>query len=255
MVSQWVPLHSLNMDVVKSLVATYTSVFPYYTAWFINADLFLIGSNEPLAVDFEQIRERIARPEIRAALDPVGLGDAVELVNMCVMDQETLDACCAGHEIMVDDRPWAEFIAPRLANEREVGDSLRELGNFRQPPFEVVPEQTLTEVDREAIARRHASHETSFEALIEYREKGGISTAPEEMFLAALEIDPSNLHAQHYLKDIVTRKVPVFIKWGGEELEKAVDLLTKAKAAVPDEAVYDKLLADVRAAMADSGGS
>jgi len=253
LVSQWVPLHSLNPEVVRSLVYTFTTVFPHYSAWFINADLFLIGSNNPQQVDFALLEERLQQPQIRAALEPVGLNDPIELVNMFILDESTIDRFCEGGRVMRDDRPWAEFIAPALAHEQHVVESLELLEGYIQPPSAIVSLDGIVETRRdevrEAIATRHASHRAGYEGLITMRTQFGMATDAEEAFLRALEIDPQNKRARHYLKDMLGQKMPQFIHWGGDELERAVTLLERATALVPDEPMYIDLLDQARDAM------
>ena len=120
-VSQWVPLHSLSADLVRSLLYTFTSVFPEYCIWFVNADLFITGSNAPLVVDYAVARERIAQEPLHAALEEVGLDEASELLACFFMGKDTVERYVQGGEVMSDDRPWAEFVAPKLMYERNVG--------------------------------------------------------------------------------------------------------------------------------------
>jgi len=125
LVSQWVPLHSLNPEVVRSLVYTFTESFPHYCTFFVNADLFLIGSDAPLYFDYEALEERMRQPRLQKALAEVGLPDPAEVIAHFLLDEAGMRTFAAGGELLTDDRPWAEFVAPRLVYERKVPEAAR----------------------------------------------------------------------------------------------------------------------------------
>ena len=246
-VSQWVPLHSLNPEVVRSLVYTFTTVFPYYTAWFVNADLFLIGSEEPLEIDYQRAAERINQPHIQDALVDVGLDDMPELLTSFLLDQENVDAFAAGGRIMVDDRPWAEFEAPKLIYERRVPDSLRILRQLHQSPLPLVRFKDMTAGERDAavvaVERRFAAKRRNLEALTAYY-TGAFGTEAEEGFIDALRIDPGDRSALYYLREIVRVRMEQYLGW--QDYDKAQELLRNAAAVAPDEPFFQLKLGDLR---------
>src|SRR5690606_10811171 len=111
----------------RSLIKTFTAVFPHYTAWFINADVFLIGSNEPLKLDAARIQSRLANPRLDEALKAVGFMDVESVLGCYLMDEAGLAAFTEGGTVMRDDLPWAEFVAPKLVYERTQHESMAEL--------------------------------------------------------------------------------------------------------------------------------
>lgn len=245
LVSQWVPLHSLNPEVVRSLVYTFTAVFPEYTAWFVNADLFLIGSNQPLRIDYPRLAKRLAQPEVKAALDKVGLRDPLEVAACFLMDKAGLDAYAAGGELMTDDRPWAEFIAPKLVYERKVPDTLAQL-----QPHVTGPEKLLTEDTPEeaaaALERRHQAHRNDLEGLRYYY--GGMAIGPEapSAFKHSLDIDPHDYNAQYYLNEIVKVQGAQMTRW--EQYRQGEELLQEALRYLPDDLELLELLRNLYAA-------
>ena len=226
-VSQWVPLHSLNPGIVRSLLYTFTEVFPHYTLWFVNADLFILGSDEPLAIDYDRFKERLAVPEVNAALAEVDLHEPIELLGCFFMDEDNVRAYVEGGHIMVDDRPWAEFIAPRLMYERHVTEALQQLEPYYQSANAILrfPEREEDEAEaiRVAVQRRHASRQQGLQGLKQYY-GGGFGDRPEEAFQAALEIDPENRDAQYYLKEIGVNRARQYRRWS--EYEEAIAYLT-----------------------------
>ncbi len=244
-VSQWVPLHSLNPEIVRSLVYTFTSVFPDYCAWFVNADLFLTGSNQPLVIDIAALRERLEDPAVCQALAAVGYHDIPELLASFFMGKEALDAYAKGGQLMTDDRPWAEFVAPKLMYERHVAETLDQmLLHFESPlsriSFEGIPEEGA-EALQAAVQRRHEARRIDLEGVSKYY-GGMMGSGQEDYFIRALEIDPEDFCAQHYLLQIVPAVAKQYMRW--QEYDKGVDLLTKTVPVLPDNRDLVLILAD-----------
>lgn len=237
LVSQWVPLHSLNPEIVRSLVGTFVSVFPDACAWFVNADLFLIGSNEPLAMDYATLERRLAQPRVRAALEAVGFHDLPELICCYFMGRDALLRFTEGGSHMSDDRPWAEFIAPKLVYENTVDQSLRELAPHLESPldrlrFDGLPPDTAERL-RAAVERRHEARRIGLQGLEKYygAMMGGDA---EQDFMRALDVDPDDYNAKYYLREIVGQRAALYARW--EEHERGVELLTQVLEYLPEDA-------------------
>ena len=247
LVSQWVPLHSLDGDVVRSLIYTFTDVFPEYCAWFVNSDLFLIGSDEPLRVDYANARTRLSKPAVAAALRDVGLGDVVEVLSCFFMGGEAIDAYVKDGSIMTDDRPWAEFVAPKLIYERTVQDTLGQIQPFFESVLPLLGLEGVPESERAAIVgaidRRYRSKCAVLDGLQVYY-GGAFGGDPGEDFRQALAIDPGDLTARYYVKEIAVAEVRGLRK--RHELDLAAKVLTDALACVPNDPALFLMLGDVR---------
>jgi len=246
LVSQWVPLHSLDPDLVRSLVYTFTQVFPEYCAWFVNADLFLIGSDQPLRIDYARASERLSIPAIAEALADVGLRDVAEVLTCFFMGKDHLDAYAQGGRIMTDDRPWAEFIAPKLVYKRTVQETLDEITPYFQSPTTMLdltgapPHEAaaiVARLDRRARAKAH-----DLIALRQYY-GGLIGDRPGSLFIESLEIDPEDYNARYYLKQIALVRVDLAL--GGQDEDKAIEILDEALDYAPDQPELHLKLADI----------
>lgn len=231
MVSQWIPLHSLSPDVVRSLTTTFLDVFPHYCAWFINADLFLIGSNAPLVLDPEAARARLNHPELQPALGKVGFHDLEEIYGCFIMDETALRAYASGGEVMRDDRPWAEFIAPKLVYARTVHETLADLQAHATSPLPLIAEtqrggDVAARIDLRQRARVH-----DFEGLKIYYGQPTISSSAFEQFDASLDIDPENFNSKYYMKMIGLQQGERLIAW--EMWDEAEKLLARALHRMP----------------------
>ena len=239
MVSQWVPLHSMSPEVVQSLVATFTAVFPEYNAWFVNADLFLIGSNAPLQIDYDVLHGHFQREGMQEVLADAGFPDPEEVIASFLMDHDALTAFTEGAPIMTDDRPWAEFIAPRLVYARKVPESIDMLKPYMTESLTPLRREGLDPAIVARLERRHTSRLHDMVGLRAYY--GGMSVDFEigGHFKASLDIDPENWNAQYYLREITLAQAVVLSHW--EQQEDALALIDDALDYLPGDSALTAL--------------
>lgn len=232
MVSQWVPMHGSSPEIVRSLARTFTGVFPEYCAFFVNADLFLVGSDQPLKLDYAAARRRLAVPELAQALAAVGLPDAVELMGCFVMDKPALAAFADGGAEMTDDLPWAEYTAPKLVYARKVPESLDMLKPRLTSPLATMDRASMNAEERAAVERRHRSRVSDISATRGYY--GGMVMGSEALdgFIDSLRIDSANPNARFYLMQVATAQVRLFKDW--KEPDKAEAVIRKVLEVLPD---------------------
>ncbi|HOD50036.1 MAG TPA: fused MFS/spermidine synthase [Candidatus Hydrogenedentes bacterium] len=251
-VSQWVPLHSLNPEIVRSLVYTFTTVFPDYCAWFVNADLFLTGSNQPLVIELAALRRRLENPAVSQALAAAGFHDIPELLASYFMGKAAIDVYAEGGRLMTDDRPWAEFAAPKLMYERHVSEALEELIPHFESPLDRISLEGTPEDAREpfrgAMERRYAARRIDLDGINEYY-GGMMGSNQEDHFIEALKADPEDFCAQYYLLQIVPTVAKQYMRW--EEYDKGIDLLAKTLTVLPDNLGLMLTLADFYYAKGD----
>ena len=144
---------------------------------------------------------------------------------------------------MTDDRPWAEFIAPRLIYESNVAEILEGLAPFRESAIGLVEEEDSERWPgiREALLRRHRAHVQDMEGLKVYY--GGMAfSEPDREFRKSLEIDPEDANAKYYLTEVLLARGQRLTRW--DEYEKAVDALTEASGYAPERADVHLALGD-----------
>jgi spermidine synthase len=247
LVSQWVPLHSLNLEVVQSLVLTFTQVFPEHSVWFVNADLFLIGSDEPLQIDYAGAASRTANPLVRKALHDVGFMDLPELLTCFFMSNEGLAEFVAG-TVMHDDRPWAEFEAPKLvyAGGRSVAESLARLKQLYESPVEHTDFDGLSDADaaraRRALDLRYRAKTHDLDGLELYY-GGMVGSDQERHFKAALAVDANDFNARYYLKQLALQRTALYLRW--REFDQAQVYLEDLLQYMPGSPELLVLLGDV----------
>lgn len=246
LVSQWIPLHNgLSIAIIKSLMKTFADVFPEVSVWFINADMFFIGSKTPQTVRYSAVEKVLSEtPALKEGLDNVYLRDVTELMATFFMTKENLEAFTEDAEVMTDDQPWAEFLAPKMIYSRNTKDLFVALEEYRQSPLEIVhtedePERAAVE---ESIRLRHAAHMQDLQGLKVYY-GDLIMATPEAEFRKSLEIDPNDYNAQYYISEVLVNKGKIFLRWG-DKMDEVFELLLEARDVAPYRQDVHKVLGD-----------
>lgn len=251
-VVQWLPLHSLNLDVVRSLMRTFRRVFPECSVWFINADLFLVGSREPLRIDYANAKQRMADSRVANGMREAGVGDLEELLSCHFMSRAGVERFCGDGMIMTDDRPWAEFVAPRLMRGNNVGECVRELRPYYEGPQSILSLAGIDERERQTIAesleRRRAARVITLEGIEVAYEHGPLGD-PEQYFQKALEVDPNDYSAQTYYRMLAPQRFALLLRW--QEFAKAETYIEAYARYMPGNPELWRLRGDLYTALGD----
>ena len=107
---QWVPLHRLPEAHYKMIVRTFIEVFPHTTLWYKYTPDFviLIGTREPLRIDYKNFIERAQIASIREGLAADDL-DGMSLLDSFMMGPEAVREHAGVGPIHTDNRPRLEF--------------------------------------------------------------------------------------------------------------------------------------------------
>ena len=111
--AQWLPFHGLPPDDYKTIVRTFQHVFPHATLWRSNNYSIMVGTMQPLAIDWERLKEKMAPPRVHRSLEDIDLGNAFALLNSLVMDEETLRRYVGEGPLNTDDHPYISFVSPK----------------------------------------------------------------------------------------------------------------------------------------------
>jgi spermidine synthase len=115
---QWLQIYQLSNDGLRSVLATYRSVFPHVLVFRVGGasrgkDLLLIGSREPLTL--ARIGERMANPQMAAELARVQIKGQSDIESWYVCDETQLGPALDGALINTDDNMNIENRTPREA--------------------------------------------------------------------------------------------------------------------------------------------
>lgn len=132
---QWFHIYDMPLEVLQSQVQTFCSVFPDAMLWivppehlrmnessFMNGDLLLIGSREPITIDMKRIKLLFDNPAIKNDLASCGIDNIESFVSNAILDRKGLLRLCDNAPLNTDDYPYIEFNAPRglFHNESEL---------------------------------------------------------------------------------------------------------------------------------------
>ena len=115
---QWVQIYQLSTESLRSVLATYTRVFPHVLVFRVGGlnkgkDLLLIGSNRPLNLD--RLPERLMDQRMSAEMARVDLKSEADVRAWFVCDESKLGPAVAGATINTDDNMHIETTVPREA--------------------------------------------------------------------------------------------------------------------------------------------
>jgi len=116
---QWLALHQMEVETLRSIVAAYLEVFPEGKAVLVSNSLDtpvlgLVARPGMPRFELEVLRERLAppQPELRQLLGSAGLADEFDLLGSALADSRSLQRFALGAAVNSDDRPFVTHRAP-----------------------------------------------------------------------------------------------------------------------------------------------
>lgn len=152
LLAQWLPLPTQNHEDTRSLVRSFLDVFPYATLWSSELhETLLIGSFEPIVLDWPRIAVRAGQPSVADALREVGIGSPAALLATWVTDRAGLERFAGTARAVTDDRPSIEYGAwVRPQEIVRVLPALREVAT--EPPITGADDAVRTNVRSERMS-------------------------------------------------------------------------------------------------------
>jgi spermidine synthase len=111
---QWAHTYDISTRDLKSIIATFLSVFPDGTLWLVgDADVLLVGSTEPLDARIAGIPAAMKRPGVADDLATVGVRNPFSITSIFIAGGDALKAWATTDVLQTDDRSALEFSGPR----------------------------------------------------------------------------------------------------------------------------------------------
>lgn len=114
--TQWLQNYAVGSEELGMVINSFFDVFPHGAVWLSSvdeSDLLLIGSNQPLKMDPEWVRQVVSTPAIRRRLFQLGLCEDYAILGHYVCSREAALEVFRGAPLNTDDRPALEFRAAR----------------------------------------------------------------------------------------------------------------------------------------------
>jgi len=220
--AQYLPLYQLSPDDYRMIIRTFCRVFPHVTLWYTGEDSIMLGTMDEQKITLDELKKRMAIPEVKKSLAEVGITTPEQLLQTFVMDPKKVPEVNGEGKLNTDRRPRIEFSAPRshLANTTPKNlDWL--LSNYRPQDM---PLDLSTEEAKAASNRAEKMGRFQMEAALARYQGNPVKALG--ICNEARKLDPSNraILFETAVNENVLAKM--FIKAGG--LEKARDLLDDA---------------------------
>jgi spermidine synthase len=207
---QWLPFHLLSQSEVKMTARTFMDVFPHTTVWLspLRHHGLLVGTLDPLRIDYQAMGEKLQRPGVRDQLEPMGVTDALDVLAWFVMGEDALAAYVGDARVNTDNHPylefspaWSYFVTLRYATR-----NLFDFGQNRESPLPFLvntgdgPDEiadVAARVEKRYLATQHSISGDIFYYLGEREKAGG-------EYAMALLIDPGDKNAAHPIWQYLT---------------------------------------------------
>jgi len=138
--SQWLQIYEMPPEDVRTLVATFRSVFPnVYLFRGAQGDLMLLGSKQSFQIDASTISANLRDQKIAWDARRAGVGDAADLLSRFYLGPDEAAGFATNAQLNTDDNALIEFNAPRRVgiSEDTVERNVKELLAAAEPadPF------------------------------------------------------------------------------------------------------------------------
>jgi spermidine synthase len=167
---QWLPLHQLDLDTLRSIVRSFLSAYPESWAMLATDSLEtpvigLVARRDGERFDLEAVRKRLAGARLPHSPGELGIGDDLALLGGFIASSRSLARFAGTAPLNTDDRPFVIYSAPHItyAPDSRPRDRLIEL--LRE--IEIAPQDLLTDTSESGWDRRLSAYLVARERFIE----------------------------------------------------------------------------------------
>ena len=197
---QWLHLYNIGQSEVKSVLATFKSVFPH-TLILIGVepnDIFLAGSNEKIDIDWNRF--------ITFKSDNFNIGSDI-MSLFC--NTEISSEMVTNSEINIDNKPTLEYRSPFNLRKNTLPSNFSFILKFCQEPKRLLDNLEVPQEYRESLILTLKARKKLLEAEIEY-EKGNIDNAIY-LLEEAIKDDKNTPHVKERTAELYVEKADELI--------------------------------------------
>ena len=116
---QWLPLHQMDLATLRSIVRSYTAVYPQAFAILATNSLDtpvvgLVAQRDGAPLQLSQVRQRLASARLEPGAADYGIQDEWALLGSLVAGPSALERWAQGAPLNTDDHPVVATLAPRI---------------------------------------------------------------------------------------------------------------------------------------------
>jgi spermidine synthase len=121
---QWANAYNISDRDLRSIVATFRSVFPDGTIWLVGRDdVLLMGGRDPIDARLSGVARNWNRSRVAEDLARVAVRDSFSILSLFIGGPNEMARYAERAPILTDDRMTLEFSAPRELHQRRAGDN------------------------------------------------------------------------------------------------------------------------------------
>lgn len=110
-----------STEAVKQMLAAFHDVFPNGSVWYVSPiALLVIGSSQPLNVDYQLLKKRMADPRIIADLHTVNFEEPNDILSSFLMAGDDVGRFVAGTNPASDERPLGFLNSTDFGSPRDI---------------------------------------------------------------------------------------------------------------------------------------
>lgn len=122
--TQWLPIHGVPHEDIKTILRTFLTAFSHGTVWHKQSAGYcmLLGTKVPLRIDYQRVAEREQAPIVREYLARCEVRDAVDLLDSFCLGPEAVRRAVGGGPLQTDRHPLLEYHVWRFGRgDRDAG--------------------------------------------------------------------------------------------------------------------------------------
>jgi spermidine synthase len=167
---QWLPLHQLDLDTLRSIVRAFVTVYPGGWALLATNSLEtpvvgLLAFKDANLFDVGRVRQRLADTAIPLSPAEFGIQDELALLGSFIAGPRALVRFAGNAPINTDDRPVVAYRAPRITYVPDSTAGERLIALLRE--LEISPDQLVGTAESAGWEHRLAAYWTARDRFIE----------------------------------------------------------------------------------------
>jgi len=128
---QWMPYYGMEAGHFKILVNSFKKIFRYVNVWIVYTDVILIGSDDPLVIDYQHVKDLTSMSSVQNYLSYVNIHSVPDLLSYFYLDTIGVERFTEGIEILnTDNNPIIEYSAPKYLFQYQTAESFYDMFQF-----------------------------------------------------------------------------------------------------------------------------
>jgi spermidine synthase len=158
MVVVWMPLAGLSDESYRVALRSFEKVFPHMEVLYPTNHpthyVLLLGTKEPLKIDVDVMRQRLANPLVRKDLEEIGFSSVEKILSCFILGGENLRKYIGDGPLNTENTPFLEFESPLYGyGDSPLLNNVDNMMRFHTDPLRLVSDPSQREAVREVTGR------------------------------------------------------------------------------------------------------